>query len=336
MPVCAPSRRLTRRRWPIPAPGSWRSPAMPPSTWLARNRPKSLVLSAEPEIEENASTAERPATPEEAAIAAADAVMIEKALTALPQVYRETIVMREIQGLSYRDIASVTGIPLGTVMSRLARARSLLMAALAESKPMTDDAGEERFSGRKTILLQCRARRRARRRFQARLREANGDDPGFAAEYRRLAALRQAIRKLPKTQTSEDFRARITALAALAGAPQKPLSQPTDSWFGEWRSAALAASFALLLGSSLTFLALPAQGPDVMQELVAGHVRGHDFGPARRCRKFRPPHGQTLVRDADHGRRRKWSISAARGLNSWAAASKSSTTDPRRCSSSGI
>ncbi len=103
-------------------------------TWLARNRPKSLVLTGEPDMEETASTSERPETPEEAVIAAADAAMIEKAMAALPQAYRETIVMREINGLTYRDIAEVTRVPIGTVMSRLARARNMLIAALADPK----------------------------------------------------------------------------------------------------------------------------------------------------------------------------------------------------------
>ncbi len=101
-------------------------------TWLARNRPKHLVLTAEPETEENAFVANRPETPEEAVIAAADAQRLEKAMAALPQAYRETIVMREINGLTYRDIAEVTCVPIGTVMSRLARARALLIASLAE------------------------------------------------------------------------------------------------------------------------------------------------------------------------------------------------------------
>ncbi len=103
-------------------------------TWLARNRPKSLVLTADPDMEETAGSAERPETPEEAVTAAADADRLEKAMAALPQAYRETIVMREINGLAYREIAEVTGVPIGTVMSRLARARNLLIAALAEPK----------------------------------------------------------------------------------------------------------------------------------------------------------------------------------------------------------
>jgi RNA polymerase sigma-70 factor (ECF subfamily) len=104
-------------------------------TWLARNRPKSLVLTADPETDENSvATPDRPETPEEAVIAAADATRVEQAIAALPQAYRETIVMREINGLKYRDIAEVTSVPIGTVMSRLARARTLLIAALAEPK----------------------------------------------------------------------------------------------------------------------------------------------------------------------------------------------------------
>ena len=69
-------------------------------------------------------------TPEEALIAKADAAAIELAIGALPAPFKETLVLRDINGLSYREIAEITGVPLGTVMSRLARARGLLMAAL--------------------------------------------------------------------------------------------------------------------------------------------------------------------------------------------------------------
>ncbi|WP_026595544.1 sigma-70 family RNA polymerase sigma factor [Methyloferula stellata] len=103
-------------------------------TWLARNRPKSLVLTADPDMEETTFAGERPETPEEAVIAATDVHRMEEAMAALPQAYRETIVMREINGLAYRDIAELTGVPIGTVMSRLARARNLLIAALAEPR----------------------------------------------------------------------------------------------------------------------------------------------------------------------------------------------------------
>ncbi len=55
---------------------------------------------------------------------------LARAVDALPLPFREVIVMREIQQLSYKEIASVTGVPVGTVMSRLARARARLQRAL--------------------------------------------------------------------------------------------------------------------------------------------------------------------------------------------------------------
>jgi DNA-directed RNA polymerase specialized sigma24 family protein len=51
----------------------------------------------------------------------------------LPVPFREALVLREVQGLAYREIADVMGLPIGTVMSRLARARKLLIAALREN-----------------------------------------------------------------------------------------------------------------------------------------------------------------------------------------------------------
>jgi RNA polymerase sigma factor (sigma-70 family) len=95
-------------------------------TWLARNRPKTLVITEDIEAQAPAVGA----TPEEALIAKAGAAAIELAIGALPPPFKETLVLRDINGLSYRDIAEITGVPLGTVMSRLARARGLLMAAL--------------------------------------------------------------------------------------------------------------------------------------------------------------------------------------------------------------
>jgi len=66
-------------------------------------------------------------TPETALIAKADAARLEAAIAALPLEFRETFVLRDIQGLEYRKIAEVTAKPLGTVMSRLARARRRLI-----------------------------------------------------------------------------------------------------------------------------------------------------------------------------------------------------------------
>jgi RNA polymerase sigma-70 factor (ECF subfamily) len=100
-------------------------------TWMAKNRPAN-VTSTEgvdgplelPELTDPAPSAEQ------IMIARADQGAVRAAIAALPQAFREAIVMREINGLSYREIADASGIPIGTVMSRLARARMMLMTAL--------------------------------------------------------------------------------------------------------------------------------------------------------------------------------------------------------------
>jgi len=65
-----------------------------------------------------------------AALEESDRAILQAALAQLPPEYREVIVLREIEGLSYKEIAAVTGAPLGTIMSRLARARTRLAQAL--------------------------------------------------------------------------------------------------------------------------------------------------------------------------------------------------------------
>src|SRR5262249_14983882 len=76
-----------------------------------------------------------PQTPEAALIAKADAAHLEAAIAELPVPFRETLVLRDVQGLDYREIAEVTKVPIGTVMSRLARARARLIARLGTDAP---------------------------------------------------------------------------------------------------------------------------------------------------------------------------------------------------------
>lgn len=78
---------------------------------------------------------EAPETPETTMMRKLDAATIQRLVAALPEAFREVIVLREIDDLSYRDIAEVVGAPVGTVMSRLARGRSILRTAwLAEGQ----------------------------------------------------------------------------------------------------------------------------------------------------------------------------------------------------------
>jgi RNA polymerase sigma-70 factor (ECF subfamily) len=102
-------------------------------TWLAKNRPKTVLLTDDAQLLEAAAARDLAAgapDPEEALIAAADEAALESAIRALPHLFREVIVMREMNGLSYREIAAAVGAPQGTVMSRLARARALLVDRL--------------------------------------------------------------------------------------------------------------------------------------------------------------------------------------------------------------
>ena len=102
-------------------------------SWLAKNRPKTMVLTDDAQLLETAAArAPGAAAPdqEEAMIAADDEAALEGAIAALPHLYREVIVMRDVNGLSYREIAAAIGAPQGTVMSRLARGRALLVEML--------------------------------------------------------------------------------------------------------------------------------------------------------------------------------------------------------------
>lgn len=64
---------------------------------------------------------------------------VRQAISQLAPEYREVIVLREIEGLSYKEIASVLSIPMGTVMSRLSRGRNLLLLELGGSKEVQHD-----------------------------------------------------------------------------------------------------------------------------------------------------------------------------------------------------
>lgn len=64
---------------------------------------------------------------------------VNAAIDALPPVYREAIVLRELEEMRYEDIARIAGVPLGTVMSRLSRARAMLRESLRDERP--GDAG---------------------------------------------------------------------------------------------------------------------------------------------------------------------------------------------------
>ena len=102
-------------------------------SWLRKNRPATVVTVEDLEAVEleQADPGDRDGDNAEAAlIAKADAEQLRAAIAALPTAFRETLVLRDIEGLDYREIAQATEVPIGTVMSRLARARHRLIATI--------------------------------------------------------------------------------------------------------------------------------------------------------------------------------------------------------------
>src|SRR3981189_988234 len=97
-------------------------------TWLEKNRPMELSIEFDEELH-----LQTCATPEALAIAGDDRKRLTLALEALPPRFREILVLRELEGCSYKEISAITAIPIGTVMSSLSRARRQLYSALVNS-----------------------------------------------------------------------------------------------------------------------------------------------------------------------------------------------------------
>jgi RNA polymerase sigma-70 factor, ECF subfamily len=89
-------------------------------TWLRKTRAYEPVVQFDEEV--HTSGIGTP-NPEELLFQNADGRLVEKALSELPARFREILVLRELEGLSYKEIADIMGVPMGTVMSTLSRAR---------------------------------------------------------------------------------------------------------------------------------------------------------------------------------------------------------------------
>ena len=97
-------------------------------TWLQRNRARELTDSIDETHEEVMLDFDNP---ELQLMHDADAQMVREGLAELPLEFREVMVMRELEELSYKEIATIADLPIGTVMSRLARGRKRLHSLLA-------------------------------------------------------------------------------------------------------------------------------------------------------------------------------------------------------------
>src|SRR5947199_3303190 len=105
-------------------------------TWLEKNRPVELMSEFDEELHAQPSV-----SPESLAIAGDNRERLSRALETLPPRFREVLVLRELEGCSYKEIATITAIPIGTVMSALARARKRLERALTQ--PPMQEANRE-------------------------------------------------------------------------------------------------------------------------------------------------------------------------------------------------
>ena len=99
-------------------------------SWLEKNRPRELMVEFDEELHP-----QHVATPESIAIADEDRKRLSRALESMPPRFREIIVLRELEGCSYKEIAAITSIPIGTVMSSLSRARRQLHSVLTNPCP---------------------------------------------------------------------------------------------------------------------------------------------------------------------------------------------------------
>jgi len=109
-------------------------------SWLRKHRQSELTFiddldaASRSSLETGTLIADVAKTPEDVLIAKTDAARLIAAVDALPLLMREALVLREYHGLSYREIAEVTSVPIGTVMSRLANGRKHLLKWAKEDR----------------------------------------------------------------------------------------------------------------------------------------------------------------------------------------------------------
>lgn len=106
------------------------------NAWYSRLLQRSNRMEASPRDGANDQAPDQALDPEQLLLQQHSVALVRGAIEQLPVEFREVIVLREFEGLSYKEIAAIVRVPIGTVMSRLARARERLMTVLRPKTPM--------------------------------------------------------------------------------------------------------------------------------------------------------------------------------------------------------
>jgi RNA polymerase sigma factor (sigma-70 family) len=118
--------------------------------WLHTNR----RLQEATEFDENLSPPDtRAPNPEEAVLQSLNGTLVRTALQKLPRRFREVLILRELEGMSYKEIAEITDIPVGTVMSSLSRARHRLRHVFTSLLNETPREGHGQSQAHKVVSL---------------------------------------------------------------------------------------------------------------------------------------------------------------------------------------
>ena len=213
-----------------------------------------------------------PADDPEAALARRqDMAALDRALGALPVELRECLVLRELEELSYKEVAHITGVPIGTVMSRLWRARQALMQAGRRSEVMTAERCTEMH-----LLIQADVDGELAPAEAARVGAHVDGCPDCAELQTQLAELSGQIRGAATYHAAPaSLRA---ALQARLAAPAAPLPQPARPvWSAgrfrlRWRSA-LPFGGGFAAAAALAMLLLLPRGSELADSIVADHIR---------------------------------------------------------------